>query len=122
MFKTMQSSLDLKKTPTLSEIQKISGWVWCRWLSGSPYTIQVANQFNQYDIPIENQYSVVKSAFGGKLKYIPYPKTIKADESKELKYLANHFKVSMSLAKEYQEIDPKGTKVIIDMYVEEELR
>lgn len=124
MFKTITSSLDLKKNPTLEEIQKISSFVFCRWLSGSPHTISAANAINVYtDIPIENQYKMIKSAFAGKIKYIPYPKSITEDKLKKIKYIAEHFNINEDKANEYLEyMSVDEINKIITMYSDYELK
>ena len=124
MFKTLTSSLDPKKNPSIEEIQKIPSYIFCRWLSGSPHAIQAANAINMYpDIPIENQYYMVKNAFGGKIKYIPYPKNDSVDKLKKVQFIADYFKISEEKAQEYLDlIDEKELNKIVGMYTEYELR
>jgi len=124
MFKTITSSLDLKKNPTLEEINKIPSYIFCRWLSGNPHTIIASNQINIYDrIPIENQYNIIKTAFGGKIKYIPYPKNTTENILKKVEFLSLHFKISEEKAKEYLEyISEKELKYIVDMYTDHEFK
>lgn len=124
MFKTLTSALDPKKTPTVEEIQKIPSYIFCRWLSGSPHAIIAANAINLYtDIPIENQYYMVKRAFGGKIKYIPYPKSETVDKFKKAEFVALHFNISEEKAKEYMDlISKEELKSIVDMYTEYELK
>ena len=104
MFNTMKKVLNKPgyKMPRDEEIEKISEFVFCRWLSGNPITIQAANQLNlYYDIPIKNQFHLVNKAFGGKIRFIPYPKNVKEDDPKILETLAKHFKINTELAKDY---------------------
>lgn len=124
MFKTITSALDLKKHPTPEEIQKIPPFIFARWLSGNIHAIQAANIFNLYsDIPIENQYHAVKAAFGGKIKFIPYPKSASEETQKKVQYLAEHFKISETAANEYLEfISSEELKYIVDMYTERDLK
>jgi hypothetical protein len=124
MFKTITSSLDPKKHPQPEEIQKIPPFIFARWLSGNQYTIQAANIFNMYpDIPIENQYQMVKSAFAGKIRFIPYPKSASEETQKKVQYLAEHFKISESKASEYLEfISSEELQRIVDMYTERDLK
>lgn len=104
MFKTITSALDPKKKPTDEEIQKIPSYIFCRWLSGNPHTISAANAINMYtDIPIENQYNMVKAAFAGKVKFIPYPKNTKEEDLKRVQYIAEYFKLNTEKAAEYLE-------------------
>lgn len=124
MFKTLTSSLDLKKNPTEEEIKKIPSFIFTRWLSGSPHAISAANAINLYtDIPIENQYYMVKYAFGGKIKYIPYPKNETVDKLKKVQFIADYFKINEEKATEYLDIISKEElKKIVDMYTEYELK
>lgn len=124
MFKTLTSALDPKKNPTEEEIKKIPSFIFTRWLSGSPHAISAANAINLYtDIPIENQYYMIKYAFGGKIKYIPYPKNITEDKLKKVEFIADHFKISEEKANEYMDlISKEELKSIIDMYTEYELK
>lgn len=107
MFKTMMRALNKPNhnSPSLEDIQKISPYIFCRWLSGNQYTIQAANQLNlYYEIPIENQFHIINKAFGGKIKFIKYPKNDKIDNSKDIELLSEYFKINMDLAREYLEL------------------
>lgn len=120
MFKTMTKCLNAPKNklPNTEEISKIPAFVFGRWLSGNQYAIQAANQLNLYHhIPIENQFRVINSAFGGKIKYIPYPKSIKEDTSKTLDMITQHFKINPNMAQEYLDlIDPEELDGLKKMY------
>lgn len=120
----MTSCLDLRKNPSDEDIQKIQSYIFCRWLSGSPHAIIAANQINYYDkIPIDNQYKMIKCAFGGKIKYIPYPKNTSEKALKDVEYIAQHFKINLEKAREYIELmDPKECKEITQMYSEYEMK
>jgi hypothetical protein len=122
MFKIITSALDLKKTPELEEIQKIPSFIFCKWLSGNPYTIGAANLINMYfDIPVENQYFLIKKSFAGKVKYIPYPKAESENEEKMIGYISDFFKISIQKAKEYCELmDRTELNRIVKMYEEYE--
>ncbi len=124
MFKTITSSLDPKKHPALEDIQKIPPFIFARWLSGNQHTIQAANIFNTYPaIPIENQYQMVKTAFAGKIRFIPYPKNKSEEPQKKVQYLSEHFKISESAASEYLEfISKEELDYIVDMYTERDLK
>jgi hypothetical protein len=124
MFKIMTGSLDPKKNPSQDEIQKIPSFIFCKWLSGNPHSIQAANAINMYDdIPIENQYYMVKNAFAGKIKYIPYPKNVSQDKLKRVQYLAKHFNISEEKAQEYLDlISNEELDEIVNMYTEYELK
>lgn len=114
----MTQATKTKVDATPEEISKIPSFVFCRWLSGSPYTIMAANIFNRYSkIPIENQFEVIHRSFGGKVKYIPYPKSTAESEMKEIEYLAQYFKISRSKAREYLDlIDKEELRKIVDAY------
>jgi hypothetical protein len=120
----MISVLNKNKHPTTEEINKIPSYIFCRWLSGNPYTIIAANQINYYDnIPIENQYEMIKFAFVGKIKYIPYPKKTTENLLKKVEYLSLHFKISEEKAKEYLEFISKDElSYILNMYTDNELK
>lgn len=124
MFKTLTGVLDPKKNPTAEEIQKIPSYIFCRWLSGNPNTILAANQINIFsDIPIENQYQMIKNVFAGKIKFIPYPKNTSEDKMKKVEFIADHFKISEEKAHEYLDlIDPGELNSIVNMYTEYELK
>lgn len=124
MFKTLTGAIDPKKNPTNEEIQKIPSYIFCRWLSGNPHTISAANAINLYDdIPIENQYWMVKHAFAGKVKFIPYPKNVTEQSLKKIEYISKHFKINEEKAQEYIEfMDVNELQGIIDMYTEMELK
>lgn len=124
MFKTLTGAIDPKKKPSLEEIQKVPSYIFCKWLSGNPHTIIAANAINMYDdIPIENQYWMVKHAFAGKVKFIPYPKNQSVDKLKTIEYLTKHFKISEEKAHEYLEfISKEELDYIVNMYSEYELK
>ena len=118
MFKTITSVLDKNKKPSEEEINKIPSYIFCRWLSSNPNTILAANQFNlYYDIPVVNQYQVIKSAFAGKIKFIPYPKNIAEDKNINVQHLMNFFKISEREARDYLEfISEEELNKIVKIY------
>jgi hypothetical protein len=124
MFKTLTGAIDPKKNPSLDEIQKIPSFIFCKWLSGNPMTINAANGINMYDdIPIENQYWMVKYAFAGKIKYIPYPKNVSEKQLKEVEFISRHFNISEEKAHEYRDLLSAEEKhEIVQMYTELELK
>lgn len=102
MFDVFKSVLTKNKTPSEDEINKVSSYQFCRWLSGSHQTIFDANLLNQYDkIPMINQYHLIKGKYAGKIKFIPYPKNTKINDEKTLNYLMDYFKISSEKAREY---------------------
>lgn len=124
MFKTLTSAIDIKKTVSDTDIEKIPSFIFCKWLSGNPHSIFAGNQINYYhQIPIVQQYYMIKHAFAGKIRYIPYPKNITEAELKEVGYIADYFKISFEKAKEYIElINQKEYRNIVDMYKTHELK
>jgi hypothetical protein len=120
----MITVLSTKKAPPDEDIKKISSYIFCRWLSGSPYTILAASQINCYDkIPIENQYHMIKNVFAGKIKFIPYPKNASEEVIKKIGYLSDYFKISEEKAKEYLEfISTKELNTIVEMYEAYEIK
>lgn len=121
MFPTMWSSLDKNKTPTSEDLKKIQSFVFCKWLAGDSRTIETANTINQYcDIPIENQYYLVKNKFAGKIRNIKYIKSEKDDSNAAmLSILEKHFKISTEKAKEYLTfISDSELNYLKDLYAE----
>lgn len=115
MFNVFKKILN-KSEITEEEINKISDFVFCRWLSGNPNLIGLSNLFNQYsDIPIELKVKIVQNLVGGKVRYIPYPKGAKETEVKDLEYLSEFFNISREKAQMYAEfIDKKELQKIKD--------
>lgn len=115
MFNVFKKILN-KSEITEEDINKISDFVFCRWLSGNPNLIGLSNLFNQYsEIPIELKVKIVQNLVGGKVKYIPYPKGAKETEVKDLEYLSEFFNISREKAQMYAEfIDKKELQKIKD--------
>jgi len=103
MFKTMQTVLS-NKQPSIEDINKISPFIFRRWLSNHPSGVIFANIFNIYsNVPIYSQYKLVKHGLEGKIKYIQYLK--KSDEDTDgIEAIQTHYKVSIETAKEYYNI------------------
>jgi hypothetical protein len=115
MFNVFKKILN-KSEITEEDINKISDFVFCRWLSGNPNLIGLSNLFNQYpNIPIELKVKIVQNIIGGKIKYIPYPKGTKETEVKDLEYISEFFNISREKAQMYAEfIDKKELQQIKD--------
>lgn len=115
MFNVFKKILN-KSEITEEDINKISDFVFCRWLSGNPNLIGLSNLFNQYpNIPIELKVKIVQNLVGGKVRYIPYPKGAKETEVKDLEYLSEFFNISREKAQMYAEfIDKKELQKIKD--------
>lgn len=121
MFKIIAKCLDLKKPISEEEINSVSPYLFCRWLSGNQFTIFASNELNKYynEIPFLNQFMMIRKTFGGKIKFIPFPKTLKDEESNEIKCLEKYFKISYNKAKEYLElIDKEELRRIQELYKE----
>ena len=106
IFKTMSLSLTQEKISE-SDINEIPSYIYSKWLSGSPYYIQVANLFNRYnDIPILNQFELVQNYsknLKNRVKFIKYPKGQSEKEIKDIEYISKYYKCSTERAKEYLE-------------------
>ena len=121
MFPTMWSSLDKNKTPSKEDLKKIQSFVYCKWLAGDHRTINTANIINQYsDIPIENQYYLVKNQFAGKIRNIKYVKSEKDDaDENTISILCKHYKISTEKAKDYLNfISSEELRYLKELYVE----
>lgn len=102
MFKIMGTVLTEKRAPE-EDIQKISPYIFRRWLSNDPRTIRAVNIFNIFSkVPIEAQYDCMQQSFGGKIKYLGWPKNIK-DTSAEIEMIQKFYNISQERAKEYLE-------------------
>lgn len=119
MWKTIFRVLDKNNLPTDAEINKISPFLFCKWLGNNPNTVLASNQLNlNYHIPMLNQYKMINAAFGGKKLYISYPKNTK-DNTADNEILAKHFKINTDKAQEYREfLAEEEINSIIKMYNE----
>lgn len=100
LFKVLNSCL---KGPRASdeEIAQISSWMLCRWLSGDPRTIEIANCINQLsDMPIDAQYNFVRGLLHDKMKFIRFPKTPKNVSDKMTLRIAERYRCNPSLVPE----------------------
>lgn len=103
MFNVFKKVLNTKAEFTDEDISKVSDFVFCRWLSGNSGTLQIAQMFNYYyNIPIELKLRVAQKIINGRLKFIPYPKSIKNDD-KDIENVSKFFNVSLNKAKMYME-------------------
>lgn len=117
LFKTMTGVLDKNKNETISNINKIPSYMFCKWLSGNPKTIFDANFINlHYNMPIEAQYKLIRQTHLGKVKYIQWVKNEK-DDSKEIETVAKHLKFSFQKAKEFISLaDKDEINSILEIY------
>jgi hypothetical protein len=96
MFEVFKSTNVEKETK-----DKIPSYMFCKWLSGSPYTVQAANFINtHYSMPESSQFDYIREKFSNKKMFIKFPKNTK-NESEEIELLARHFQINMTKAKEY---------------------
>lgn len=99
VFEIMQTVISTTRAPQ-EEIDSIPEFIFRRWLSNNQNTLQMVNFFNIHKIPISSQYDTVQGIFGGKIKFIKYPKNLK-DESNNLDLVSKYYNVSKEKAKEY---------------------
>ena len=119
MFPTIWSSLDKNKNPPENDLQKIQPFIFCKWLAGNPQTIFDSNVFNQYKIPIENQYYYIKNKYAGKIRNIKYIKNEKDIKDMDIDFLQNYFKINREKALEYIDfISEKELNYIRGLYKE----
>lgn len=104
MFKVFSKILQNNELNEV-ELAKINDFVFCRWLSGNPNTLMLANVLNQYyDIPISLKVKFIQSIIKNKIKFIKYPKSEKmSDNSDDLLNISKYFGVSEETAKLYLE-------------------
>jgi len=114
IFKIMGTTLKGEEA-TEQEKKAIPSYIFCRWLSGNPNTLTIANIFNYFDkIPVENQYKAVRSVFYNKIRYIPYPKGDTQETIKNIEYIQKYYNVNESTAKEYLDVisDEELSKIV----------
>lgn len=103
IFKTITSSISGKR-PSDKEISEIPSFIFCRWLAGTGVTIHAGNLINQYyNIPIEHQYGIIRSSFHNKIKFIRYPKSNKARDPDDVRYIQKFYNISVEKAIEFNE-------------------
>lgn len=119
MFPTMWSSLDKNKIPSSNDLQKIQPFIFCKWLAGNPQTIFDSNIFNQYTIPIENQYYYIKNKYAGKIRNIKYIKNDKELNNSDVDLISKHFNINIIKAGEYLGFISEGElEYLRDLYKE----
>lgn len=102
MFQVFKNILKPGYQITEADIQKINSFVMCRWLSGHPGSLLIAQMINHYDkMPVDVQVQLAHT-LAGKFKYIPYPKSPKNIEQ-NLDSLCQYFNISPRIAQEYLE-------------------
>ena len=107
MFNVFKKVLDTKSVFTDEDINKVSDFVFCRWLEGNYGTLQIAQMFNVYsNIPKDVKLKVAKKIINGRIKFIPYIKSEKNSED-NLSYISEYFNISLQKAKMYSEFISK---------------
>lgn len=102
MFNTFKKVLNNQNLEP-EDISKVSDYVFCRWLTGNPGTLQIAQMFNLYaNIPLDLKLKVAQKIINGRIRYIPYPKGTKNDVT-DLELLSEYFNISIEKAKLYME-------------------
>ena len=100
MFKILNSCL---KGPRAADddIAKLSPWMLCKWLSGDPRTISIANTLNALSqMPIQAQYDFVRGLLHNKITFIRFPKMPKTTSDDVILKVAKRFKCNPTLAPE----------------------
>lgn len=104
-YNIMKSAIDRKIDPTLEEIRKINSFFLVRYISNDPASIYIANALNcRKHIPVESQYKFIRNTSINKVAFINYPKKEKIISDKKLSIIANHYNISIIVAKEYVKI------------------
>lgn len=109
---------------TQEDIDKVNEFVFCRWLSGDARIVNIANTLNKYtNIPKELQLKFVNKVIGGKVKFIPYPKSLKNDinDMASLKAISYFFNISERESKMYLEFLTKDELEYIKDYYNDTL-
>ena len=100
MFNVFKKVLDTKSVFTDEDINKVSDFVFCRWLEGNYGTLQIAQMFNVYsNIPKDVKLKVAQKIINGRIKFIPY--------IKRKKNISEYFNISLQKAKMYSEFISK---------------
>lgn len=100
LFECLKTIISGKKAD-ISDIEKINPYVLCRWLSGDPRSIMIANALNaNADIPVERQYEFAKYLLAHKIKYLRYYSNTKL-EGEDLENIAKYYNISLEKAQEY---------------------
>lgn len=103
LFDTLKTVLTGQAAPA-HDVQNIDSFVMCRWLSGDPRSIFVANQLNRYyNIPVDKQYQFAQYLLKHKVKYLRYYKnaTCTADDYRNI---SRYYNISFEKAVEYAKL------------------
>lgn len=78
MFNVFKKILNINSNFSQEELDKVKEFVLCRWLCGNAGLVNVANTLNYYHkIPKDIQVKFIQNVINGKVRFIPYPKSIK---------------------------------------------
>lgn len=115
MFTVFKKILN-KSNITDDDLSKINDFIFCRWLSGNPNSLLVANVINYYHkLPLKIKVKFVEELIGNKIKYIPYPKGEKSKNS--LENISRYFNISEEKANLYLEfLSKEDLKYLEDLY------
>lgn len=103
IFDVFNACLKEKPNVPQEEIEKLPPFLFRRWLGKDQRTIMTSNFFNVLsDVPIEAQYDAINAKFGGKIKYIQFPKS-KKDEDIWVDRVSKHYNISKDKARMYME-------------------
>lgn len=103
LFDTLKTIID-GRDASPDDVSSIDSFVMCRWLSGDPRTIFVANELNRYfNLPVDKQYEFAKYLLNHKVKYLRYYKNTKRTGD-ELKNIARYYNISAEKAVEYAQL------------------
>ena len=117
MFTVFKKCLNPRATFTDEDVGKVNEFVFCRWLSGNPNTLQLAQFFNQYpNVPMKLKLQMVQKVVNGKIRYIPYPKQEK-DINELINKISLYYNVNNNIAKLYLEFISKDEMCVIDEFV-----
>lgn len=117
MFTVFKKILN-KSNITDDDLSKINDFIFCRWLSGNPNSLLVANVINYYHkLPLKIKVKFVEELIGNKIKYIPYPKGEKSKNS--LENISRYFNISEEKANLYLEfLSKEDLKYLEDLYMQ----
>lgn len=104
MFNVFKNCLNKSHKFTDEELAKFNSFMFCRWLSGNFSTLKIAQCINvNYNMPSEIQLKLAQTIINGKIRFIPFPKTLKLDSEYEnkLKYISEYYNVSLEKSKLY---------------------
>lgn len=102
LFDTLKTIIT-GKDAKLEDIADINTFVMCRWLSGDPRTIMVANMLNRFpNIPTDKQYEFAKYLVKHKVKYLRYYKN--KHNLDEYENISKYYNISLDKAYEYAKL------------------